>query len=111
MSEKNRMDYEGDNNMSSDASQQEEGIVRISEDRMTATIELPKPEPGQEYTVEMIVGMLNENDVREGIFEEAIIQKRRLLLANRRSMVRTVILSIILIRILVLHLKFWRMVL
>lgn len=77
MSEKNRMDYEGDNNMSSDASQQEEGIVRISEDRMTATIELPEPEPGQEYTVEMIVGMLNENDVREGIFEEAIQQMLR----------------------------------
>lgn len=49
-----------------------ESVVHISEDKMTATIELAKPNPGQEYTVDMVIDILHENGVNEGIFEEAI---------------------------------------
>lgn len=48
--------------------------VRISEDKMYATIELVAPEDGETYTEQDVIAILNENGVTKGILHDVIKQ-------------------------------------
>lgn len=49
-----------------------DSIVYISDDKMTATLDLVKPQDGTSYTVKQLVLLLNSNGVRQGINQQAL---------------------------------------
>jgi len=49
-----------------------DSIVYISDDKMTATLDLVKPRDGMPYTVKQLVLLLNNNGVRQGINQQTL---------------------------------------
>jgi len=49
-----------------------DSIVYISDDKMTATLDLVKPQEGTSYTVKQLVLLLNSNGVKQGIDQQTL---------------------------------------
>lgn len=49
-----------------------DSIVYISDDKMTATLDLVKPQDGTSYTVKQLVLLLNSNGVKQGIDQQVL---------------------------------------
>ena len=47
-----------------------DSIVYISDDKMTATLDLVKPRDGSPYTVKQLILLLNSNGVKQGINQQ-----------------------------------------
>ena len=52
--------------------EQTESVVRIADDKMSATLELCRPPEGLSYSLADLKGLLTENNVKYGIDEEAL---------------------------------------
>ena len=51
-----------------------DSIVYISDDKMTATLDLVKPQEGSSYTVKQLILLLNSNGVKQGINQQMLQQ-------------------------------------
>ena len=51
-----------------------DSVVYISDDKMTATLDLVKPREGQSYTVKQLILLLNSNGVKQGINQDVLQQ-------------------------------------